>query len=230
MKHSLFVWDQEVAAQFPRLAVSVSIIKDVRVEQSAEVERLRNLVFAQMRSAFRLEELKDDPVVRAYRDFFWALNIDPTKTRPSGEALLRRVLHGEDIPRISSAVDSYNLASLQTIVPISGFDLDILAAPLHIRFSKEGDVFQGIGMQAPKRLEEGMLVVADSQQILCIYPHKDADSTKITFKTKNILLVGYGAPNISKDRLVDAVNLASSYIKQTSRGRIEGIEVSSAGP
>ena len=73
VEHSLFVWDQEVAARFPRLAVSVSIIRDVRVEKSAEVEGLRNLVFAQMRSAFRLEELKDDPVVRAYRDFFWRI-------------------------------------------------------------------------------------------------------------------------------------------------------------
>lgn len=230
MKHVLLVWGEEVAARFPRLAVSVGIIKNVRVEQSAEVERLRNLVFAQICSAFKLEELKDNPVVRAYRDFFWALNIDPTKTRPSGEALLRRVLHGQDIPRISSAVDAYNLASLQTIVPISGFDLDTLTPPLHIRFSKEGDVFQGIDMQAPKRLEERMLVVADRQQILCIYPHRDADSTKITFKTENVLLVGYGAPNISKDKLVEAVNLASSYINQTSGGRIEGIEVSSAEP
>jgi len=42
-----------------------------------------------------LEGLKEDPVVRAYRDFYWRLGIDPTKVRPSSEALARRALRGE---------------------------------------------------------------------------------------------------------------------------------------
>ncbi len=229
MKLSSLIWDKAVVTQFPNLAVSLGSIRDVRVEKTnADVERLRTLVLSQVRSSSKLEELKDNPVVRAYRDFFWALNIDPTKTRPSGEALLRRVLHGNEIPQISSAVDAYNLASLQTIIPISGFDLNSIEPPLQIRFSKKGDTFQGIGVEAPQQLPENMLVVADRRQVLCIYPHRDSDATKIGRGTENILLVGYGAPGIIKDKIFDAVDLALSYIGQVSGGRKEGVEVFSA--
>jgi len=58
-----------------------------------------------------LEGLKEDPVVRAYRDFYWRLGIDPTKVRPSSEALARRALRGE-FPRVSPLVDAGNVASI----------------------------------------------------------------------------------------------------------------------
>jgi len=222
----MLVWNEDVITCFPQLCVSLGVIKNVKVERTnVETERLRNLVFDEVRSTFKLEELKNNPIVRAYRDFFWALKIDPTKTRPSGEALLRRVLRGKDIPQISSAVDAYNLASLKTIIPISGFDLDTITPPLHIRFSKKGDMFQGIGTQPSKQLNQNLLLVTDKRQVLCIYPHRDADATKITGKTANILLVGYGAPEVSKNQVVKAVKLALSYINTTSGGKIEGVEV-----
>ena len=38
-----------------------------------------------------LDALKDEPLIRAYRDFYWRVGVDPTKTRPAGEALTRWV-------------------------------------------------------------------------------------------------------------------------------------------
>ena len=181
-----------------------------------------------MRSGFQLEVLKDHATVRAYRDLFWSLGIDPTKIRPSGEALLRRVLHGNEIPKISTVVDAYNLASLKTIIPLSGFDLNLVSPPLCIRFSKTHEEFHGIGMTAPVELTERMLVLADTKRIVCIYPHRDADATKITAETKNVLVIGYGAPNISQSQLRDAVEKALNFIIQTSEGRIETVSVFSS--
>ena len=173
----------------------------------------------------KVEELKNNPVVRVYRDFYWKLDIDPTKTRPSGEALLRRVLHGKPLPAISTVVDAYNLASLKTIIPLSGFDLKLLKLPLHLRFSRENEEFLGIGMQKPIKLKSNMLVLADETQILCIYPHRDADATKITADTKEVMIVGYGAPGISEQQLQSAVETAISFIKMTSGGEAEAIKV-----
>jgi len=153
------------------------------------------------------------------------LDIDPTKTRPSGEALLRRVLHGKEIPRISTVVDSYNLASLKTIIPLSGFDLDTLHLPLCVRFSRQNEEFHGIGMDTPKKLADKMLVLADGKRIVCIYPYRDAEVTKITEKTKNVVVVGYGAPKIHQNELTNAVETALSFIQQTSGGKIETVSV-----
>lgn len=87
-------------------------------------------MYKEVKTKYDVETLKDEPTVRAYRDLYWRLGIDPTKTRPSGESLLRRVLHGNELPNTSTVVDAYNLASMKTIIPISGFDLDLLVPPV----------------------------------------------------------------------------------------------------
>ncbi|MEM3789363.1 MAG: phenylalanine--tRNA ligase beta subunit-related protein, partial [Candidatus Bathyarchaeia archaeon] len=127
-------WCAEVASKFPQLAISIGTINNVRVErENQKIKELKKALYAEARAQHNIEGLKENPVIRAYRDFYWRLNIDPTKTRPSGEALLRRVLHGDEIPTISTAVDAYNLASMKTIIPISGFDRDTLHPPFNVR-------------------------------------------------------------------------------------------------
>jgi len=219
-------WCAEVAAKFPQLAISIGTISNVVVERENEkIRQLKQAVYAEVRAKNDIEKLKENPVVRAYRDFYWRLGIDPTKTRPSGEALLRRVLHGGELPTISTAVDAYNLASMKTIIPISGFDMDTLDPPFNVRFAKEGEPFTGIGMDKPTALKSNMLVLADTKRVLCIYPHRDADQTKITEKTRNILLVGYGAPGITVQQLEEAVKTALDYIKTACGGEIQTVKV-----
>lgn len=224
-------WCAEVAEKFPKIAIGIGAINNVVVEKENEkIRELKKAAYAEVRVKHDVEKLKDNPVIRAYRDFYWKLDIDPTKTRPSGEALLRRVLHGNPLPTISTAVDAYNLASMKTMIPISGFDMEKLNPPFNVRFAENGEEFIGIGMDKPLALTNKMLVLADSRHVLCIYPHRDADHTKITEKTKNILIVGYGAPGITLEQLKEAVETALSYVKTVSDGDIEMVKVFSAAP
>ena len=58
----------------------------------------------------------------AVRTMYKKVGIDPTKTRPSNEALLRRVRKGDTIPRINSAVDIVNWCSLEFQLPYGLYD------------------------------------------------------------------------------------------------------------
>jgi DNA/RNA-binding domain of Phe-tRNA-synthetase-like protein len=221
-------WSPDVAKRFPELKICIGEIDSLCNEKTNEhIQRLGDTVLNEVRTKHGIETLKDDPTVRAYRDFYWKLDIDPTKTRPSGEALLRRVLHGDELPRISTVVDAYNLASLKTIIPISGFDTARLKPPLHIRFAtNEG--FTGIGKSRPTSLADRTLVLADEQRVLCIYPYRDCDHSKITLQTRNVLIIAYGAPGIKENQLRRAVEITLSYIVQTSRGEIKMVRIFSA--
>jgi DNA/RNA-binding domain of Phe-tRNA-synthetase-like protein len=219
-------FDLEVPRKILKLSVCLGSISNVRVEKDNDcIQSLRKAAYEEVRSKFVVEELKNNPTVRAYRDLYWKLGVDPTKTRPSGEALLRRVLHGSDLPRISTVVDAYNLASMITIVPISGFDGDRLKPPFQVRFANSGETFTGIGMSKPMRLTDKMLVLADEMQVLSIYPYRDCDHTKITVETKNALIVAYGAPGIVDEQLRRAVESTISNIKLTSDGETGAIQV-----
>jgi len=223
-------WSPDVVSRFPELAVCVGIISGIHNEKSNnQLDGLKKRIYEEVKTKYDVGTLKDDPTVRAYRDFYWKLNIDPTKTRPSGEALLRRVLNGNELPNISSAVDAYNLASMQTIVPISGFDRDLLNPPFHIRFAKN-EAFTGIGMNKPILLNEKMLVLTDEKRVLCIYPYRDCDQTKITLDTHSGVIVGYGAPLITCEGLKEAVEKTLGYVRSVSGGQVESLEVSKGAP
>jgi DNA/RNA-binding domain of Phe-tRNA-synthetase-like protein len=159
-----------------------------------------------------LESLKDQPTVRAYRDFFWRVGVDPTKHRPAAEALIRSVLRGRVLPRINTLVDAYNLASMKTEVALAAFDADKIEGDLLMRFADEGDEFVGIGMKGPMRLQGGEIVVSDAEKLVAVYPYRDAESSKITATTRNALLMICGVPGVGDDILQNAAQAAREYI------------------
>lgn len=191
--------------RFPGLTAQIVDFKDVVVKkESYELEKFKELVNQKVRSRWCIEELREDPVFRAYRDFFWKLGIDPTKTRPAAEALIRRVLRGKPIPKINTWVDAYNLVSMETAIPIASFDADLLSGELIMRESKEGEKFFGIGMEKPVILKGSEVVIEDTRRLVAIYPYRDADHSKVNQKTRNVLMLMCGAPKITRKILNDS--------------------------
>ena len=78
------------------------------------------------------------------RDLYRAFGIDPTKTRPSSEALLRRVLHDKPLPRISNAVDVCNLLSLRFLLPLGLYDAAKIDGQVELRRGLPGESYAGI--------------------------------------------------------------------------------------
>lgn len=144
-------------------------------KSGSEFEEFEKEKFEELRKNYTLEALKENHLIRCYRDFYWGIGIDPTKQRPSAEALLRRVLAGKDLPLINNVVDSYNLASILTLIPMGAYDAAKIKGELRIRYSKE-ESFAGIGGVSYKTSNE--IVIADEEKLLCIYPYRDSELTK----------------------------------------------------
>lgn len=110
-------FEKELKEKFG-MSVCEVLINSLEVRKSgSDFEEFKKEKFEELRKDYTLEALKDNPLIRCYRDFYWRIGIDPTKQRPSAEALLRRVLAGKDLPSINNVVDSYNLASIITLIP-----------------------------------------------------------------------------------------------------------------
>ena len=78
------------------------------------------------------------------RRLYRSLGTDPTRTRPSSEALLRRVLKGNPLYVINNAVDACNLASLCFLLPIGLYDLERIEGDIILRLGKLGEEYDGI--------------------------------------------------------------------------------------
>jgi DNA/RNA-binding domain of Phe-tRNA-synthetase-like protein len=215
----------DILQEFPDLMVLAGEVKGVKVsEVDPRLEEFKEEVLAEVRSRFTLEGLKDETVFRAYRDFFWRIGVDPTKTRPAAEALIRRVLGGRSVPRINTVVDAYNIASMTTCIALAAFDISRLNGEIIMRFENKGEEFLGIGMDKPMTLAGGEIVMTDASRLIAIYPHRDADYSRITLQTKNLMLVSCGVPGISIDQLKDAVDRASEFVVKFCGGTVGDAE------
>jgi DNA/RNA-binding domain of Phe-tRNA-synthetase-like protein len=120
-------------------------------------------------------------VARA-RALYRRFGIDPTRVRPSSEALLRRIKKGEALPRINSLVDIANALSIQLQVPVGLYDLGkVRGEELVIRLGKEGDGYLGIGKEHVNLA--GRICVADAEGP-CGNPSADSARTMITSETE----------------------------------------------
>jgi DNA/RNA-binding domain of Phe-tRNA-synthetase-like protein len=214
--------DPKLKTRFSGLKVLSLLIKGVKVERRCpELERFAERIVDEMKGRYKLDALKDVPTFRAYRDFFWQVDIDPTKSRPAAEALIRRVLAGKQLPRINSLVDTYNLASIKTEIALAAFDVDKLHGDLYMRFATEGEEFVGIGMQKPTRLKGGEVVISDKERIVALYPHRDSDCSKVTEETSKVLLLMCGVPGIGERALLEASRVALEYVTIFCGGNAE---------
>jgi DNA/RNA-binding domain of Phe-tRNA-synthetase-like protein len=123
------------------------------------------------------------------RELFRRFGIDPTRTRPSSEALLRRLRKGEPLPRINSLVDVANAMSLQLQVPVGLYDLDkVRGGELVVRLGRDGEGYEGIDgdrVNVAKRI-----CVADADGP-CGNPSADSARTMITTSTEQAAWIYY---------------------------------------
>jgi len=214
--------DPKLKTRFSGLKVLGLLVKGVKVERKcAELEKFTEHILDEVKGRYKLDTLKDVPTFRAYRDFFWQICIDPTKSRPAAEALIRRVLAGKPLPRINSLVDAYNLASIKSEIALAAFDVDRLHGDLYMRFAEEGENFTGIGMQEPVRLKGGEVVISDGERLVALYPHRDSDYSKVTEETATVFMLMCGVPGIGEEALLEASRAALEYVTRFCGGNAD---------
>ena len=126
------------------------------------------------------------PGVAEARALFHRLGVDPTKTRPSSEALLRRVVQGKGLPRVNLAVDICNLCSLEHQLPLGLYDFDQVRGTVQARAGREGEGYPGIRKQRVNLA--GRLLLADDEGPFGA-PTSDSERTSVAATTTRLLVV-----------------------------------------
>jgi tyrosyl-tRNA synthetase len=156
----------EVLAAFPSYCVGVVVATNVRNDvPSAEAEAALADATAKLRAQLDATPLSAVSRIQAWLTAFRAAGISPAEFPPAHEALARRIVDGEPAPRINSAVDLANAASLRWLVPIGAHDLDRLRGDFVVRYSREGDRFTPIGHGASELVPPDEIVFADDREV-----------------------------------------------------------------
>ena len=135
------------------------------------------------------------------RNMYRLLKIDPTRYRPSSEALLRRAIKGMDMPQINAAVDAANYISLKFLIPLGLYDTDKIKNDISLRKGLPGESYEGLGK--PEVRVEGKYVLVDGEGPFG-NPSSDSRRTSVDLNSKNLLMVVYTPVNYrEKEEIIE---------------------------
>ena len=166
---------------------------------------------AQLRETETIDSIKQQMAIVATRDAYRACGKDPSRYRPSAEALRRRLLRGLALYQIDTLVDLINLVSLRTGYSIGGFDADkIVGTTLTLGVGRPEEPFEGIGRGVLNI--ECMPVIRDAVGGIGT-PTSDHERTKMSVDTRHILAVinGYSGDEGLREAAEMTADLLSRY-------------------
>jgi DNA/RNA-binding domain of Phe-tRNA-synthetase-like protein len=159
------------------------LVHDVSVEPRTSS---LDVAIAQAESTLRVPDVRRDAALSRTRAMYRAFGVDPTRTRPSSEALLRRVRKGERLPQVSNLVDIVNWCSVESQVPFGLYDLQRVDTHVTVRLGVTGEGYEGIRKDWVN--VAGRLVVADTIGAFG-NPTSDSARAMVTSNTRGVLVV-----------------------------------------
>jgi len=150
------------------------------------------------------------------RTMYKRVGLDPTKTRPSNEALLRRVRKGDTIPRINSLVDIVNWCSLEFQLPYGLYDLAKVVGAVTMRLGTAGESYAGIRKDDVN--VGGRITMADSVGAFG-NPTSDSARTMVTPATTEALVVVYAPAEIAPAQVRRVLDITASRMADVAGGR-----------
>ena len=221
----------QVHELFPSLRIGVLVAEGIEnASVDKELIKLKFEKAGEFRNKYNPNTLLDNVCIKAWRDTYRKFGVNAKDHKPTAEALLRRLLKGEDIPSISKAVDLYLVVETQFYLPIGGYDLDHIQGDIQLRLSPGGEDFIPLGStQVEEQTSPNEVVYSDDVRILTRrWNYRDCDKCKITKESKRITLFTEAAlPEISTEHLSSSLDLLREYMLQYCGGSVKTMLIDS---
>jgi DNA/RNA-binding domain of Phe-tRNA-synthetase-like protein len=201
---------EEIRQRCPEF-VGTAVVANVRNSAfNAELWEEIEAFISDYRQRYTVDSIKEMPSIEATRTAYRRCGKDPSRYRPSGEALVRRTLKGNELYQVSTLVDLINLASIAYGYSIGGFDADkIEGEALCLGIGREGEPYEGIGRGVLNI--EGMPVYRDAIGGIGT-PTSDHERTKLSLETTSLLTIVNGY-----DGNRENVDACATYIQELLR-------------
>ena len=180
-----------------------------------------------------LARAADHPHVASWRAAFSAFGAKPSRYPSSVEALMSRILKGQEVPRINVLVDLYNAVSIRHVVPVGGEDANRLDGTLRLVVAAGDELFdpRGEGSQL-EPVDAGEVVWRDDRGVTCRrWNWRQGRRTQLTDSSTDAFFIFDRLDGLSLEDLHRAADsLADLLHGRWPDCQITRIERSMAGP
>jgi DNA/RNA-binding domain of Phe-tRNA-synthetase-like protein len=223
VKHRLKV-DPRIEDVFPGYAVIVVYASHLENTASDEASsRVLREAESHARGAFLEMKPSEHPHIALWRNAYQKFGLKPSKFLCSAEALVSRVVKGNELPAINALVDRYNAVSLRHVIPVGGEDWDHLVGDLVLCFADGSEPFETMaqGEVVTDHPIPGEVVWKDAAGVTCrAWNWRQCLRTRLIEATTNAYFVLERLEPYPLEHLHAAVNELEQHLRTTSPGVI----------
>lgn len=210
--------DRSIHDRIPDFSLGVIQYSDASISESPKMLQGRiNLFFETLRLEKTLSEITSIEGVAHWRAAFKMLGIDPSRYRPSSEALLRRILQGNTLYWVNSAVDVNNFLSITHALPYGIYDSSKITGPIVCRLGQELDQYTGLNGREVGM--SGKPLLADDTGAFGS-PIVDSTRTMVTESASNLVQVIFFHPSLSPNQMESILGSTARMFTEINGGDV----------
>ncbi len=185
------------------IMAGILTFQDVRVAETPDAYEALQAVAEEYRQRYGQLQISEVPDVHISRRLFREFGIEPTKYRPSSEALLRRALKQKDLYSVNNVVDVSNLCALDFLLPNGVYDLQRIHGSVVLGPGAAGAGYDALNHRFVHL--EGRLCLSDGEGAFGS-PMTDSLRCSVKDATGRILAVLYAPAKYPSDRMEGHLN------------------------
>jgi DNA/RNA-binding domain of Phe-tRNA-synthetase-like protein len=224
MEHHSYHIAQEVFERFPGYVRGVVVCYDLTNGTSPDdlVQMLREAEESVRDRGVAVEQIAEEPHIKAWREAYRAFGAKPAEFRSSIEAMARRALRGDQLPAISALVDIGNVISLRHLLPAGSHAIDVLKGDIELRFATGEEEFVPFGTNDLEHPLPGEVIFVEGTQVLTRrWTWRQANHTLTLPGTHAVEFNVDGLPPVTRAEVQEAceevAELVNYYCGGTSR-------------
>jgi DNA/RNA-binding domain of Phe-tRNA-synthetase-like protein len=209
--------DQSILDKLPEFKVGIITYKDITISSSPQMIKGRLQLYQESISLdLETMPLADYKGVSEWRKVFKQLGMDPSKYRPSHEAMLRRIAKRDFVSTIHSAADINNFFSIQYGIPIGIYDLYKVNGDISIKIGGVDDSYDALNN---RMIDAFSKIVSTDNQGPFGSPFVDSKRTAVTEETTSALQIVYLKPSIASiSEINELLSAMSKMFTQVNGG------------
>lgn len=206
----------ELKQIIPDFKIGVVHYQDIVVADSPQMLKGRLRLFQEsLYFDYADKKVTEIPAINEWRTLFKTVGTDPSRYRPSNEALYRRVQKQQFLHTVNSAVDMNNFLSLQYQIPLGIYDVKQVIGDVKIKIGMDHDSYIAIN---EREVSLHHKIHSADQQGPFGSPFVDSKRTAVTSSTIEALHLIYLQPSQHDEKSLELLQALSNMFTQIHGG------------
>ena len=210
-----FIVDKKLFEKVPNYCLGIVVARGIdNKNDNKEVTKLLDKEIKEFAKEYEDVNIRELPHIKACRDAFQLLDMNPNKYMCSIESLTKRVQKKKELPHINNIVDLSNAISIKYTFPLGAHDIDTLQGDMELRFTTTEDTFNPLGEDVIETLEDNEVAYVSNHIVKTRrWLWRQSNDGKTTEKTTNVFFPIDGFAEF-KDEILQARDELAEYLQK----------------